>query len=688
MQTSKRLLSLFICILLAISSIFQFQPIKAQAANKTLTLKKAYGYAVANSEEIEKIDYDILTQTAKKASAIKSLALKAKNRATLRWSPLLSFKWPTKPDMMDSYDETYKPLEIQNKINVLNHSLGDKKLEIYEKVNNLFVSIITCEEKIDFEQQRIKSIENDLKVNRKRKAEGNADAKDITAMEKKIESLKKQVAENTRTMTNDKKKLSELVGFDVTVGYTFENPYLKGEIPRSALNSIKEYTLANSQTYYEACQKTALSKTSLDTFWGLISSRYSSSYVNIIRPYVTSAINGQKVNATAFKKAYDQFLIGVDEKWAGDYVIWLLFFKIRFAKERLKGDLDGARYMEDDPYALYEAAMEYQTNRVEKANIEKEILDQIDSTFETYVGLKNTYESNVQIVNKAKEELKREEVLNRIGELTYDEFKSTQDSYDEDEMNLITSLADYSKNLYSFDRLTCGAVSKYLTGESQDLVAIGNGVSHVVEDTVDGATYYMEPIISQNMFELSISIPDDSDVTVTDYALFCDNIQIGAKTPFDKTLRHLALTKESIDEAKIRLFDGDKVVCDCVIEPESYSGPLNIVKGYTIETDPIKIIATSFSCQAMSDISMTQLKLEISDDYDDIKYFKLFTKDGKELGYKGSTATPIEGSFKYPGLVTSSLEELTIKFYADKDGDALYEGYFDTVNMKVIRSNE
>ncbi|HCS00123.1 MAG TPA: hypothetical protein DIS68_04845, partial [Lachnospiraceae bacterium] len=63
-----------------------------------MTLKTARGLALANSDAYESAQMSVESKEAKRDSALKSLKLKQKNMSTFRWSPLLNFKFPTKPD--------------------------------------------------------------------------------------------------------------------------------------------------------------------------------------------------------------------------------------------------------------------------------------------------------------------------------------------------------------------------------------------------------------------------------------------------------------------------------------------------------------------------------------------------------------------------------------------------------------
>ena len=68
------------------------------AEGKTLTLSQAVALATGVSREYKTTRSKIFLKQAEYEEAVKSIALKKKNMATFRWTPLLSFKFPEKAD--------------------------------------------------------------------------------------------------------------------------------------------------------------------------------------------------------------------------------------------------------------------------------------------------------------------------------------------------------------------------------------------------------------------------------------------------------------------------------------------------------------------------------------------------------------------------------------------------------------
>jgi len=626
------------------------------AGQRVLTLEQARELAVANSDTIDVLEARLEKKNIAYDQAVKSIELKKKDMSTFRYSPLLNFKFPTKPDMAESYEFTYKPLSIQIEIEEIRHSIADQKIEEYRKVNEQFTKIVGDQEEIAFTQERIDALNRTLSKNKARLKLGQANKSDIDTMEAKVKQLTNELTQTERELESAKKTLSKLIDMDVSTGYEFENPFLDAEIPRDALESLVQYTLDNDQSYFEACKTAVGSKVSVQTYYGLIQSQYKASDVNIIAPYVNRVLNDNtlsKKDTKAFKTAYKQFLSKINEPWTGSYKIRFLFFSISIPKELFKGDLDGDRYVEDDPYSLEESALQYQEDRISKEKLESDLTSEVEASYETYIDMRNAYRSYKEQIASNTESLKKDQVLNRIGQMSYEDYASAQESLDDLQNDTRAALEDYSNQLYELDRLTCGGVSSYLSGDGLNTFVVGDGTSNIEPDNANGAYYYFNSIVQQQMFELTIHLPDDFTTTLTDFELWCDGIQIGDRTPINKALRHLTLTTEDVSDVKIIFYNGGKWVCDCDVDPSSISGPLDIITGYTI-TDADKTTVGSYSTSINDELGLVTISFK-PDEKEKIAFFRL-SIDGKYID--GDEKKDVNKPFKYLVLISDSLSDV------------------------------
>lgn len=675
----NRILTFLLAVCMIFPAGWSMAPMNCEAAEaKTLTLTEAKKLAVANSASYEKVESQLSVKQASLSQAYRSIREKQKNMSTFRWSPLLSFKFPTKPDLSEAYEFQFKPIEIQSEIDSLEHQLTDVVLEEYEKVSTLFVDAVVLEESIRFNENRLAVFEEQLVKDKAKLKLGEASQNDIDILNTNITSLQNKIAEDRRSYEQSKKKLSDAIGMDVTTGYSFENPFVSAEISRTQLQDLIQYTLDHDQSYYDVCMSENTALISLRTNYNLMNGQYGNK-MNYISGYVNQVYAGTKVNKKAFKSAYEVFLQKIDEPWQGKKKI--LF--IRIPKEWFKGAISGIRYVEDEPYALYEAALEYEDARLERENAQKDLTDEVTDTFENYVSLRNAYLAAVEAVNKAEKSLTAAESLNKLGELTNEEFTTEKEDYEELQNEMFSALADYTKALYSFDRLTCGGVSILLADAGADLKAGGEGNSYVETEYENGAYYYMESIIEQEQFRLNVYIPDDFNVEVTHFELWCDGKQIGERTEIDKSIRHLALTTESIDKAFIRFYNDTEFVDDCEIDPSQQSGELQIVSQYTATGGTGDRELGEYSLTVNADTGIAMVELSPRQDRE-IAYYRISTSDGVYL--TGDSYYSTEKSFRYLSLLENGIADLNIEFY-DASKNKICEGHFETADNKLMENS-
>jgi hypothetical protein len=652
------------------------------ASAKTLTVSQAVALGLNNSSTYRKTKSKIALQKVKYTQAVKSIQLKKKNMMTFRYSPLLSFKFPEKPLLSDEYEWTFKPIQIQSEIAKLNHELTDIKYSIKEEVSNQFVEVYTAQEEVAFQSEVLEELNKNLAQNKARLYIGLAKQSDIDSIEKSIESAQTALGNYERSFESAKEKLSDLINLDVRTGYTFSNPYLDQAISRDQLDSIISYTLENSQSYYEAKLTTQLALTSINTNYSLMQNQYGSD-MSIISSYINAVKRGESINTDAFKAAYDQFLDKIDSYWKGKFRI--LFIKI--PKEWFKSDTDGIRYVEDDPYILYTDSLEYMEAVSDQESLKKEITSNVKSGFDNVITLKNSYESLLRQTNTLKAEVEKEKVQNKLGQLSMEEYQETEESYKEVQLEMLEALALYTQTLNSFDRLTCGAITKLLSGTSISLNASSSGVSNSDSDEAGQITYDFVSKVEDSIFELSINVPEDYSPEVTDFELWVDNIQVGEKTSVESSLRHLTISTEDAEKVIIRLYNGESFVADCEIDPYDYHGVLYIngggVTGEDEETQEsvttTRSVATfSYTVNKNTGIVTIKIKPEVTEN---IAYYTIVTQDGIPLG----TGEPVSvnDSFKYLSVLTTTyLYDVQVIFY-DTDKNELYTGVFDEVGMSI-----
>ncbi|MBQ8030283.1 MAG: hypothetical protein IJ260_01905 [Butyrivibrio sp.] len=83
---------------------------------------------------------------------------------------------------------------------------------------------MVLQETIAFNEWRLEATKDGLAKNQGRLRLGLAPKSDVDKIDKKVTALNNKVAADRRTLEADLKKLTKMVGMDVTTGYTFEKP--------------------------------------------------------------------------------------------------------------------------------------------------------------------------------------------------------------------------------------------------------------------------------------------------------------------------------------------------------------------------------------------------------------------------------------------------------------------------------
>lgn len=644
------------------------------AADKTLSLQQAQKVAIAKSSKRVKILNKIELQEIKYSAAVKSIQMKKKNMSTFRWTPLLSFKFPEQPTLADEYEWQYKPLQITSTISSLQHQLLDDQLETKESVSNLYVQIYINQEKIAFLEENLEQAQTTLTRNQARLAVGEATQSDIDKLQQSIDRLTTDISLQKRSFETNKSKLSKLINQDVTTGYTFQNPLQQADIPRNILDNLIQYTLDNDQSYYEAKMDTRLAYTGMNMMESMMRSQYGNKMNNIM-PFINQIKAGDSVDSGAFKNAYKQMLDNVDAPWNGTKKI--LFIRIK--KEWFKGAVDGSRYVEDDPYALYTGALEYMDALKEQNSLQDELTNSVKSGFETLKTAQIAYNDAKKSCDVLEQEVEKNTRLNLLGKVSYEELSDLQEEYRNQESETLDLLAEYTQLLYSYDRLTCGGITAYLEGTDVDMKAAQGGNSFIAKELEGKAYYYINYRVEDNIFVMGVSIPDNYSLDITDYTLYVNDMQIGDVTPIDEELEHLALDLDQVDKAQIFLYDGQELVDVREIDSSVNQAELPINGGYTLEhKESVQTVAT-YIYTLQKTTNTVSMKITPKDS-EQIAYYRLTDTDGNAVN--GDELIPIDEEFTYLSLLVGDLSGLNIIFY-DSQEQELYQGMFNTGSSSI-----
>jgi len=652
----------------------------SQAALKSLYLSEAKKLAVSKSKEYKSIKVKIITKKANYTDAIARINAKKKKLSTFSWTPLLSFNFPTDPGFTEEFDFIFKPISIQAELTDLKHKLNDQLYSIYEKVTNLYVTLYTLQEKIAFNRKLLEEKKKTLERNENRLLIGLANKSDVDSIKKSIEKLEGQIATDETTFMNKKGNLKDMIGLDVRSGYKFLNPYKTAKIERASLNAITDYTLERSQALFEANSTAQLARVTLDQYYEQMVKKYGG-YMNSVSSFVQMAKDGREIDGEALKISFDSLIEKIDEKWNG--VIRILFIKI--PKLWFKGATAGSRYIEDEPYALYNAILDYEGARLDRDGVIKDVKSEVKEAFENVKSLEKTYRNGNKALSEQAKELEQALIRNRMGQLTFDEYTQLQEDYEAAQITVAADLDSYTQALTSLDRLTCGAITTLLSGGGIDAEETVGGDSYLVAEEAKGVNYYIKVLHESNVFVMGLNIPDDFEVELSKYELWVDNTKIDSK-PVEETIKHLGLVLDGSETVFLRFFDaGEKMLCDCTIDPTQYSGSVDIITGYSVEEsgDNDKQLGT-YSIEKNTTTGTVTFTFNVNEKLEGAQAYRITTQNGDVL--TGTEKKVGEGMI-YLGILQGSESKLNV-VVLDKDGKELAKGIPDPETMTVVRIDE
>jgi hypothetical protein len=658
-------------------------PAAAAPPPKILTVEQAQNLALATDITIKKKNSELILKRIKYTEAVEGARIKAKNMATFRWSPLLSFKFPEPLDLVLEYDLSATPLTLQIEISTLQHEKDDTVFEVKRQTAQLFADVYIGQEQVAFTEKRLAAARQSLARNEARLLTGEARQADIDTGASAVKALTAELSLTMRRFENDKKALSDRIRLDVSTGYIFKNPLRIMNITRAQLDGLTDYTLENDHVYFAARMAEAIARISLDSYESLFRSQYGGR-INAIAPFLSQARSGGDIDNAAFRMAYDAMTRNFDAPWNGRKRI--LFFT--FSREWLKGQIDGTRYIQDEMYALYTGALDYLGARREREAAERALRRQIETSYETLVTAKNSVESLLAAAQEANSDLKRLVELNRQGKADFSEVQDKQADYEEMQVEALELLAAYNELLIDFDRLTCGAAGR-LTAAADYGAGLGqSGLSWAEEgeggddgsagigglgegEWLDYPTYYIRQNVEDMVFVFGLRIPAGYEPAVDEFEILYEGTRIGDRTPIAKELRHLVLDYGESKRLTVRLFYAGEFAGECEIDTTVPSDVLPI-GGRAVPAPPAPRVVGTYSVRAERsaggvagmEISLKPLEAEA------VSY--RLTVDG--TGLLSETPIPVSRPFRYLALL-SDLSTVQVEFYGG-NGTLLYTARF------------
>lgn len=671
----RRILTGILGVAVGTATVFSCPVLGEAAGEKRLGLEQAQNLSVAADKEYRRIYHRITMKEIRYESALKAAQLKKKSNNTYQWSPLLKFELPKQATMSEEFQWQYQPIQLQSEINSLKHKLTDCQYETEKETAFLYLQAYVCQEKTELLQEQLKLIEKEIKRTQAKAVSGTGTQSEAEDVKLLAEEINSQLALQMRTLQTTLETLSEQINLDITQGYVLQNSIGEFTVSREDLDKIIEYTLENDQTYYETKLAESAAYLSLTTLEGLLQKEYASE-METLQIYINQAKNGEEVNEEALKTAFTTFLETIDAPWKGEQEV----LSVEVTKEWFQGT-SGSFYLEDEPYALCNAILEYEEALRQKETQEKELTRQIKNGYEALITARNQYETSKKAMEILEQEIIRVEELYRLGKASYQEVSAQQEQLRQSKMKCLDDLEDYGKELEETNCLTCGAVEK-MTYHREDMIL---PIDELVETTyLEGATYSIDYRVEDRVFVFAIQIPEKFSVDITDYELYVNGTKIGEKTAKTNYIKHLSLDFAQVERAEVYLYQGEQLYTVCEINPYITRDVLKIAGGYQIKKDTVTTEDTrekvaTFTSKTDKEKKLTTVSIKPTEEA--IEYYTLSLGDSYLYSEE---PIPIEKDYQYISLLVKELRNVTINFY-NEEKELLYQGEFDTLHRCIYK---
>ncbi len=674
-----------VSLLLSFSLVANALPVYAAYPN-TLTMTQAVTSALKTSYSITKVKNDIVLKKISLQQAIQAIKDTRKKESTIKFSLLFNIKFPTGHALPKEIELIMKVPTIQSEIEDLTRKVENEKLKVISNTQNTYFNVLelmnacnTLESSISSSKSTYKKLYIDYAI-------GNAKKDDVDEVKSNIEKLEKEYQSNLLRYENAKKKLSELIGINVTQGYVFSEDFSTLKLQRGQLDSIVNFALSKDYSVYSTELKQKIAETEVEKLRNIYNSRWGS-MVSVIESEI--AKNGP-IDYTTFIDKYQAALSNIERPYQGNYVIKILFITIKIPKEWFRSEFDGIRYFEDQKYALFISLMDRDAARKETQEIKKTLRSSIEDGFNTLLELWTSYEESKKAIDSAKSQYERVKKLNLTGQAQFLEVESAKNDVISAEQASYSALIAYNKTLASFDYTCAGAIDKLKTGVSLDAGSkLDSGLSWLDEiNDADKPYWYLNTLIDNYKFVFGVKVPEESGLEVTHYELCTeDGKLIGQRTPINNTILHIPLVYEGTTKLIVKLYNDNKLAYISEIDAAEITGTLELKEAIEDNASLVNQLPSSGSVLGSwkvttgADKFTSKLLLEFNSTVD-AAFYSLSTETGNQIN---SEKLPVTTPLSHLSLLFADTSKLVVTVY-DTKGTPLFDALLVTDgDVQVIK---
>ncbi len=569
-----KLLALALCA--AIISLSISGEAFAAPAEKTLSLEQAVALTLKNSDKLQNVTVSKVKKQIQLKQANAAVADTRRRESTVRFSLLFNIKFPEKHAMPKEIELLTKIPDIQSEIKLLNMEYNDAVLAETADCEQQYYTTVFKAYDTEFCENMLKQAREGFDRIKLSYARGEAKKSDVEYMQKQVSDAEAALKKAKTSYESAKKKLSGIIGTDVTKGYAFRCELPSVDLKASDLEKIQRYAEKNDYTYQKALEQKNAADSRTQTVKSVYSGRYGGDASSVMSYINSCRARGEKIDYEVFIQKYNQFLTKIEEPWAGSYVINLLFFKIYIPKEWFKGTYSGERYLEDERYALFVSLTELDEAEQQRKSALNELMTALSDGFDALLESKAAYDSAGSFLAKMQQDYADALRDNMAGLAEYTELYDKKIALMEQQKSIYEMRTDLAKSISSYNRQSANYLAdKVLKTGNPALISYEDGISS--GEMTDGSvpSWYVNILGASYKCEFGVKIPDSYDVT--HYELYSDSgVKIGEKTEIGKTTTKISTVYADTSLLTLKFYNEDTLKYTAVFDGMQYCGTLEM----------------------------------------------------------------------------------------------------------------
>ncbi|MDR1260677.1 MAG: hypothetical protein LBJ83_03080 [Oscillospiraceae bacterium] len=649
--------------------------------------------AITIDKTLSNLNASIALQDTKRKQAQDAIPDTREKESTANSSSLFSTTEPETHGMPKEIDLLTKVAKIDAETITLQQQLGERKRELKEQVEKLFLTCYCIQEKIKYMTQDLQTEETALPEIENRVQLGELTFADMQMLQGTIANKNKQLIQLKQTWETETAKLSSLTSQSF-IGCNLKSPLITCVIPRDKVSRMIDYALAHRIDTCEAETKRKLEENRTNAIFDIYKSRWPNK-IATLEPAVQAT---GPINWDVTTRIYDNFLQAVTTSLDKDFYMHIMSVTIRIPMTQLQGDGGGTRYFDGEKYCLLEALRQREEARNQEEITTTNVRNNLIANYEELMALFQDYQQKIDAYKKTEKNYTQINLGSLLGTNTFKEMQQAKDALQLAKQTATDSLIDFNAAFISLDKETCGWGTLFKKGE--DILEVESGVSAQLH-------YDIENTIEQRKSIFTLTILEETNIIATDYELWVQGFQVGTQQPISQSMSLFPPEITGLSEVTVKLFNSGEFVDEATFNGLDPSGNLKLKVAETnaaIKNEEEEALQTQ---QLLSDINgeespQTELGnyhlqndssinskigvvlFTVSPNTETIKYFRVQIKEDTSV-MASNTLSPVNEPIRLLSVMFKNPEDIEILLYSSSR-KLLHTANLDEANNKLIET--